>query len=276
MSSLLTNTSAMNALATLRMINKSTQVNQDRITTGLKVQSSKDNAAYFSISKSLGSDSAMYKAIDEGMTLTKNSVATARAGAEEVAALAGKFAERMAFAQSPAVDLAAVENELNEIVQQIGVVIQMSTFNGNDLVSTPPVSQTVVTGIQRAAAGGITPTTVTFNSVDLTAILTNLTALASVTGSAGLAADLTSTEVELKAAIDAATDLGIAENTIESQQAFSKSLTDVLDKGVGAMIDADMEKEAARNSALQVQGQMAIQSLSIANQNPQMLLQLFR
>ncbi len=60
------------------------------------------------------------------------------------------------------------------------------------------------------------------------------------------------------------------------QKEFLNALTDRIDTGVGSMIDADMESEAARLQALQVQQQLATQSLSIANQAPQNILSLFR
>jgi flagellin len=68
----------------------------------------------------------------------------------------------------------------------------------------------------------------------------------------------------------------VAEKAIETQQTFISELVDVLDAGIGAMVDANMEEEAARLQALQVQQQLATQSLSIANQNPQNILALFR
>ena len=68
----------------------------------------------------------------------------------------------------------------------------------------------------------------------------------------------------------------ISEKSIDTQQGFLKDLTDRLDKSVGSLVDADMEKEAARLQALQVQQQLATQSLSIANQAPQNIMALFR
>ena len=88
MSSILTNSSAMNALSTLRDVNRGLNETQDRVSTGLKVASGKDNAAYFAVSETMKGDSGMFKAINEGMTATKNSVATARLGAETVADIA--------------------------------------------------------------------------------------------------------------------------------------------------------------------------------------------
>ena len=279
MSSILTNSSAMSALSTLRNINNNLSETQSRISTGLKVQSGKDNAAYFTISESMKSDSGMYKAIDEGLTLTKNSVATARLGAETVMDLANQFAERVAFAQGDAVDRAEIQKELVGLVERMTTTIAQSTFNGNDLVNADGLTAggaavNVVTGITRSG-GAFATTTMTFNSVDLTAIRDTLAAI-DVSTSIDLAADLSTAEAQLSTATSAATSLGVAEKSIETQQEFLSALTENLDSGVGAMIDADMEEEAARLQALQVQQQLATQSLSIANQAPQSILSLFR
>jgi flagellin len=51
---------------------------------------------------------------------------------------------------------------------------------------------------------------------------------------------------------------------------------DAVDRGVSQLVDADMNQESARLSALQVQQQLGVQALSIANQNSQNILSLFR
>jgi flagellin len=275
MSSLLTNNSAMNALATLRNVNRNLDTNQDRISTGLKVSSGKDNAAYFSISQTMSGDSGMYKAIDESLTLTQNSVKTARTGAENVKDLAKQFTERVAFAQSDTADRDKIQDELNELSARIQTTIDQSTFNGNDLVSGPVSTQTVVTGISRAG-GAFSTTTITFNSVNLQAIQSTLAAIDVSTTTTNLQTALATAEGALSSAIDASTSLGIAEKSIETQKEFLNKLTDTLDSGVGAMVDADMEQEAARSQSLKVQQQLATQSLSMANQAPQNILSLFR
>ena len=274
MSSLLTNNSAMNALSTLRDVNRASNENQDRISTGLKIRSGKDNAAYFSISKTMEGDSGMFQAIDEGLTLTKNSVATARTGSENVQSLAKEFSERVAFAQSETADRGKVQEELDELSSRIQTTIDQSTFNGNDLVSGPASSQTVVTGVTRAG-GGFTTTSISFNSVDLSTIQNTLANI-NVNTTGSLSAALSTAEGALSDATDAATSLGIAEKSIETQKEFLGELTDNLDSGVGSMVDANMEEEAARSQSLQVQSQLATQSLSMANQKPQSLMSLFR
>ena len=278
MSSILTNTSAMTALLTLQKVNKNLDVTQGRISSGLKITSGKDNAAYFSISETMTGDNSMYKAIDESLTLMVNSVSTARLGAETVQDVAQEFAERVAFAQGGTAEVRAdVQAELDELVLRIQTTISQSTFNGASLVSSS-ATVTVVTGISRSSAGSVTTTTITFMQQDLGAIMSNLTAvdLTASSTTALMEADLQTAESALDAAIAAATALGIAERSIETQKEFLGALTDRLDAGVGSMVDADMEQEAARLQSLQVQQQLATQSLAIANQAPQSILSLFR
>ncbi|MDK3016715.1 flagellin N-terminal helical domain-containing protein [Pseudodonghicola flavimaris] len=273
MSSILTNSSAMVALATLNQVNKGLEETQNRVSSGLAISSGKDNAAYFAISETMSGDSGMFSAINEGLTSTKNSVSTARLGAETVSDLAEQFAERVAFAQGSGIDLEDVQSELDALVDQIGAAIDQSTFNGDDLV-TSAAAVTVVTGISRST-GSFATTTITFNSVDLSAIKTTLEGI-DLTSSADLAADLSTAEGALADAITAATSLGVTEDTLEGQQDFLSALTDTLDSGISAMVDANMEEEAARLQAYQVQQQLATQSLSIANQSPQNILSLFQ
>ena len=275
MSSILTNTSSMVALATLKDVNRGLSETQNRVSTGLKIQSGKDNAAYFAISKTMQGDSGMFNAINEGLTVTKNSVATARLGAETVTDLAQQMVERIAFAQGDGVDKTAVQSELDGLTDRMQAAIDQATFNGSDLVSGSATTQTVVSGISRAG-GSFATTTISFESIDLQSIQTALAAIDVTDTGSTMAAKLTAAETQLASAIDATTSIGVAEKTIEGQMGFVDKLTDTLDLGVSEMVDADMEQEAARLQAYQVQQQLAVQSLSMANRNPQNILSLFR
>ena len=278
MSSINTNASAMSALTTLRQINSDLESTQNRISTGLKVSSGADNAAYFSISSSMSADSGMYSAIKESLTLTESAVSTAALGAETVQSLAQSFSERVAFAQGGTAETRAeVQAELDELVASMKTTIDQATFNGSDLVNSTG-AVTVVTGIKRDAAGDISTTTVSFDMQDLGAISSALDAIDLTTSSTTtlMEADLKAAEGALADAIDAATAFGIAEKSIGTQKDFLDELTNQIDVNVGAMVDADMEQEAARLQALQVQQQLATQSLSIANSAPQNILSLFQ
>ena len=74
----------------------------------------------------------------------------------------------------------------------------------------------------------------------------------------------------------AATVVGVFESTLESRQTFLSDLTDSLELGVAALTEADLNEESSTLQALQVQEQLAVQALSIANQRPQTILSLFR
>jgi flagellin len=87
---------------------------------------------------------------------------------------------------------------------------------------------------------------------------------------------ITVIEAALKEMTNAATNLGAAKNRIDLQKTFTTSLMDSIERGVGQLVDADMNKESTRLQALQVQQQLGIQALSIANGNSQSILSLFR
>lgn len=87
---------------------------------------------------------------------------------------------------------------------------------------------------------------------------------------------LTAVEGAIAEMTDAATTLGATKSRIDLQKEFTTSLMDSIERGVGQLVDADMTKESSRLSALQVQQQLGIQALSIANSNSQSILSLFR
>lgn len=97
-----------------------------------------------------------------------------------------------------------------------------------------------------------------------------------VTTNGGADAALDNVETLIQTSIDAAASFGSAEGRIETQSNFVSTLMDSLKSGIGTLVDANMEEASARLQALQVQQQLATQSLSIANQAPQNILSLFR
>lgn len=128
-----------------------------------------------------------------------------------------------------------------------------------DITNTGGVDLTVTGQFTNAGSGG-------------------LGAMASLDVSTGVGATaaLATVETLIDTAIDAAAAFGSAQGRVATQATFISNLTDSLKSGIGAMVDADMEAASARLQALQVQQQLGVQSLSIANQAPQSILSLFR
>lgn len=341
MSSILTNPAARSALQSLRGIETALDRNQTRITTGIKVASGKDNAAYFSISETVKGDSGMNKAMNESLTLTRNAISVGRLATESVLEMSGELAEKLMLAQAqydmnPDFDGATIQADIDAIVSRISSTIAQASFNGISFVDghgnqhpgstdglatglnsdtsrrtsnrdydirsdrnvssydpalDPDVAQVAV-GVSRKDRS-IEVNTLPIKKADLVSIEEDLLSLdvtrdfpagyaATKGGPAFNAGDdriefyIDLVERVREVVLDDATALGQAEKSIERQQSFLTELTDIQDAGVGKLVDADMEEEAARLQALQVQQQLASQSLSIANQAPQNILSLFR
>lgn len=97
-----------------------------------------------------------------------------------------------------------------------------------------------------------------------------------INSDAGAAAAMGQIEALLGRSIDSAAAFGSDQSRIETQSEFVSKISDALKAGIGQLVDADMEESSARLQALQVQQQLAVQALSIANSAPQQLLGLFR
>ena len=275
MSSILTNTSAMVALQTIKSINSSLAKTQDEISTGKTVATAKDNASVWAISKVMESDVSGFKAISDSLNLGQSTVAVASAGAEQITNILKDMKTRVVAATGENVDYTKLTAEVTEMTAQITSIISASQFNGANLLNTAGnAGITVLSSIDRAADGTVTATSISIASVDFEANLD----LSDIYVSDADAAEtsIAAIEAHIQTAIDGAAALGASAKRVELQADFVGKLTDAMKAGIGAMVDADMEEASARLQALQVQQQLGIQALSIANQGPQNLLSLFR
>ncbi|ODT06014.1 MAG: flagellin [Mesorhizobium sp. SCN 65-20] len=145
-----------------------------------------------------------------------------------------------------------------------------------DASATPPV---VSSGILDKAGYASNISILNFKVTDLTGVTARDatgTVITSPTESQRFDALLTDVEATLAKMADAASELGAAKSRIDMQKDFVSKLMDSVDRGVGQLVDADMNKESTRLQALQVQQQLGIQALSIANSNSQSILALFK
>ncbi len=196
------------------------------------------------------------------------------------------------------IDAAAGFAEGDRISVRIGDKEASYTVTAADAASTTP-SDIVAVGLKSAIeALGVADLTVDYDSGNAGQLTLNnngardlavsaqfknagaggLGALDSidVSTAAGAAAALASIESLRDVAIDAAAAFGSVEGRIQTQADFVSGLSNSLKSGIGGLVDADMEEASARLQALQVQQQLGVQALSIANQAPQSLLSLFR
>jgi flagellin len=408
MSSILTNTSAMVALQTMKGINANLNKTQADISTGKSIATAKDNAAVWAISKVMESDVEGFKGISDSLSVGSATLTVARNASETVTKLLTEVKGKIVAAQAENVDRTKIQTDIDALTKQIESTVGAAQFNGLNLVDGSQTSVNVLSSLDRSQTG-VTSSNITVDAqnlstsagADLTAgggtvggvttvsgvdyivngtpatldgfafqggagalaktdatadpaDLTELVAgdkitlnIGSVEGSyvvqkgdtgdalvAGLKASLTTnglsdtdftltlnagqleiannTNVDaaisasatrgtgglsglntvdvvndpatalqdiegmLQTSIDAAAAFGSSQKRIDIQNEFVGNLTDSLKTGIGVMVDTDMEEASARLQALQVQQQLATQALSIANQQPQGLLSLFR
>ena len=287
MSSILTNNGAMVALQTLKGINSSLAKTQDQISTGKDINSAKDNAAVWAISKVMESDVSGFKAVSKSLALASGAVDTATNAAVAVQKTIKDISNVVSQAKDGNLNRATLQKDLVRFKADIEAYAKASQFNGINLVNGDQFdgasSFKALSALNRAQDGTVTADTI---DIDLTNTDLRITG-GTVTAMTDLAAlDLTTVtdwdaalatvNAAFSVATDAATAFGSAAKRIESQSDFISKLGDTMTSAVGALVDADMEEASARLQALQTQQQLGIQSLSIANQAPKSLLSLFR
>ena len=282
MSSILTNNGAMVALQTLKSVNDNLTETQNAISTGKEIGTAKDNAAVWAISKTMESDIAGFEAIEEGLAIGEATVAVASAGAEQIVEKLTEIKELLVSAQSENVDHAKIQTDIDSKVAQVEAIISAAQFNGANLLASDidgsgASSMGVLASLDRVGAGGtVTAVEITIATVDFESNLDLSASLTSVTDTASAASALGEIETYLQAAITGAAALGASAARLDDQSMFVSNLVDSMTLGVSTMTDTNMEEASARLSALQTQQELAVQSLTIANEAPGSLLQLFR
>jgi flagellin len=380
----------MTALQTLSMVNKSLSTTQARISTGQKVASASDNAAYWSIATTMRSDNSALASVQDALGLGAAKVDTAYAGMDQAIEYVKQIKDKLIAAQEPSADRAKLQGDISQLQEQLRGIAESASFSGENWLqadlSGGPVTKSVVSSFVRDGSGNVSvktidyaldATTVLFDTGGNTAILdktstvegnsvtlninvggvvseytvaafTTDDVIAAGAGSSTFngdyandgtadyvkvaddtwvlavdqstvtdqevqfddgtdvwAVDTSSAPASTTSSVDtlsistattssqldgmlqmvddamtemttAAASLGSISSRIEMQNDFISKLTDSLDRGIGRLVDADMEEESAKLSALQVQQQLGIQALSIANSGSQNILSLFR
>ncbi|MGY4630072.1 flagellin N-terminal helical domain-containing protein [Bradyrhizobium sp. USDA 4486] len=301
MSSLLTNSTAMTALQTLRSVSSQLSATQTRISTGQRVSTASDNAAYWSIATSMRADNAALSAVSDSLGLSAATVDTEYTALNTVIGDKNsglvKLQSLLVEAKTAGIDRSKIQADITQIQQQMKSTADAATFNGVNWLSTTASTPATVDLVSSYSRVQSTPTT---GSITLTvsnySLYTSSTSgildaqtsgvsvanmtISSLTDAATDQATLDTYIAQVTAAINksasAAADLGAVKNRISTNTEFVKSLMDSVDRGIGQLVDADMNQESTRLAALQVQQQLGVQALSIANNSSQSILSLFR
>nr|CAD6615610.1 flagellar protein FlaD [Rhizobium sp. Khangiran2] len=426
MTSILTNVAAMAALQTLRSIDRDLETTQARVSTGLRVETAEDNAAYWSIATTMRSDNGTLSTVQDALGLGAAKVDTAYEAMDSAIATVQEIKSKLVAAYGVGVDRSKIQEEITQLQEQLRSISESASFSGENWIQgvisdggSPAVEKTllkeVVSAFTRGPSGEVAVTTVDYpmnsttvlfdtsggklgildqdlayvakgemavtastndgaglvtnakfavsaykdadlaalggdtnadpsiytagggsyfkvtddvwvevtttdsavgpaftvpvhndgtnnffyvvaagnnldnRKVDVSVVTLDITKLgdlrtalnAKVPGSITEDSDvldimMSFVDQQLLAMTSAASSLGSIQSRIDLQEDFIASLIDVIDKGIGRLVDADMNEESTRLKALQTQQQLGIQSLSIANTNAENILTLFR
>ncbi|KZK86529.1 Flagellin [Pseudovibrio sp. Ad46] len=395
MSSLLTNSSAMVALQTLKGINNSMAETQNRISTGMRVSDASDNAAYWSIATTMKSDNKALSAVQDALGLGAATVDVAFTAMDKAVDVVDEIKAKLTTAKDGTVDKGKIQADIKQLQEQLQTIASSANFSGENWLqqdkAADNLDKEIVGSFTRTADGQVEIQNIDVDTSSIVLVDTNTDAAANsgilsqqfgaidgnnvdpadlvaanitVTGStaggdlaiaftdgtvayegleidelealviaeaaasgtdpadgAAVEALLTGTLATAAGAIEtkytelaednlltfdvggltdsvsdkailnaiyervdatlqtmtgAATDLGSAKARVDMQKQFASDLSDAIDRGIGQLVDADMNEESTRLKALQTQQQLGIQALSIANNASQNILSLFR
>jgi flagellin len=315
---------AATALQTLTQTNKSLEQTQNRISTGMRVASAADNAAYWSIATTMRSDNAALSTVEDALGLGSATIDVAYTAVDQAINVVGEIKKKLTAAREPGVDRDKIQSEVTELQAQLRGIGSAAVFSGENWlkVDSDPASgynstKSIVSSFSRSGST-VTIDTVEIDTSDMVLfddyIATDPTHFGLLDGARFLAdgaldpagagdsfsiagetdgidvsaltdssADLTTLEQYIQAVdvamgelTEAATSLGSVKSRVDLQKNFVSVLRDAIDRGIGQLVDADMNEESTRLQALQVQAQLGIQALSIANSSSQNILALFR
>lgn len=274
MPSVNTNVGAMVALQNLNKTNSDLSMTQNRVSTGLKVASAKDNGAVFAIAQSQRAGVASLGAVKDSLSRGISTVDVAISSGETVQDMLTSLKEKALAASDTSLDTtsrAALNSDFTAIRDAITKTLANAAFNGINLVDG-----TTATIESLANASGSNKLTTSSENLSLGGSVVTLAAtdaFASATSAANLVSTLDTSINNVSASL---ARLGTASKTLDRHMTFIGKLSDSIESGIGNLVDADLAKESAKLQALQTKQSLGIQALSIANQSSGTVLSLFR
>jgi flagellin len=275
MNSVNTNQGAMIALQNLNTTNKDLGVVQNRVNTGLKIASAKDNGAIWAIAQNQRAESTSLNAVVSSLQRGQSVADVAMSAGTAISDILVQMKEKVLAATEAGLSTAskqALSDEYKSLRDQINTIANNASFDGVNLISSLGTNSSSIKAIANADATA----TIDIDHVVLSKSNTKIAAtLTTLTGAVG-SADVKAVEDAIQDVSSALSKLGTGAKALDTHMTNVMKLQDTLDAGIGNLVDADLAKESARLQALQTKQQLGVQALSIANQSSSSLLGLFR
>lgn len=269
-----TNVGALIALSSLRTVNKEVDITSKRVQTGYRVADAQDDAAVFAVAQGIRGDIKAKASVQSSLAGGEGLAQVTNAALKGISDVIGDIRAKLALLGSGSIsdDQRAIYNaDVTQLVATMTSYTTQANFNGKNLIAT--------TGADASFVADTAGATLSLTAADIETEITTFGAAAEITnadpatefGTANTA--LTALETAVNNAMASVAAEGRA---LTLQKSFTDDLVDAAKKGLGALVDADVAAESANLQSLQVRQQLNIQALSIANQQPNTLLSLFR
>jgi|TARA_B100000405_G_scaffold77309_2_gene53526 flagellin len=278
--SIITNPEAFVALRNLERTNEKLSKTQERLSTGLKVTSATDDASNFAIAQGVRGDVRALGAITQGLNNSKGIGEIALAGVTAISDLLQDIRQKLTELANGGLTTAQrviVKADFDKLMSQAYGFVSNSNFNGRNLLIS---NATNVNTISNLNGTNLTLTARSAPGSGITHLIQSLAgATLGVDGAASnavnaqsvIVAQYNSLETEINTSLGA---LGAEIRALKFQTDFLTTVNDSTEIGLGNIVDADLARESAELTALQVRQQLGVQVLGIANQQPQILLNL--
>jgi flagellin len=269
---------------------------QERLATGLKINSAIDDALAFFKARNLNARASDLSSIKDAIS---GGISSIKAAVQGLEAIEGVLKQMKALAQSAvsapeSTTRAKLASQFNELRSQVDNIAEDSSFNGvnllknstgafsagadqltvkfNERSETSAVNQLVVSGLTVSDFASIVATSATATGT------AGLTTVWGQTGSAavtGINASIRAIDSALVTVRQVAQNFGTNSALLSIRQDFTSNLINTLKGGASELVNADLNEESANLLSLQTRQQLGTISLSIAQQSEQSILRLF-
>jgi flagellin len=271
-----TNDGAFIALQNLGSTSAMLRETQDRISTGKKIGSSKDNGAIWAISQNLRQASNSITAVKNSLDRAQSTADVALTAGANISDLLNQMKEKALAASDASLDTnsrTAYNDEFKVLRDTIAKTVANADFNGTNMIRAGGVSMTGLANIS-----GTNIITVSAQNLSLGGTIVTIATTGSIGSTNNTAANamLTTVNNSIVNLNKALATMGAQYKAIALHNNFMSKLRDNLDSGIGNLVDADLGRESAKLQSLQSKQQLGVQAASIANQSTSALLGLFR
>ncbi|MGD0433794.1 MAG: flagellin [Acetobacteraceae bacterium] len=276
-----TNESAMIALQSLDATNSQLDSVQKQVSTGYRVADAVDDGAAYAIAQGIRSTVGALTSANQQLGNSQGLLATTMSGLNNISNTMTSMRDvlvKLSDSSVTGADRTNYSTQYTSMLANVQTFLQDANYDGKTLIgeitgSNGTFGRVAVARNESGSTYGIATFggSAMFGSISFTST--------QMQGASTVAALITATGTfitQFNAVSSALNTVGSETNYVNNQVSYNSDKIDALNTGIGSLVDADLAQESAQLQSLQIRQQLGTQSLSIANQAPAALLNLFK